>query len=420
MKPKQLMRIVSAALCLAMLISALCIPVYAQTSDSAGSCAFTQEDMLKTDGRKIVNQRGEEILLKGVNLGSWLIHEAWMTPIEGTEDNISTFEVLTERFGVDGAYELINTYEDNWITEYDLDRIKEMGFNCVRVPFWFRNFYYDDKGTKIYDENGDWDFSRLDWVVEECGKRGIYVILDLHGAPGYQSNKDHCGKVNSCGLFKLTEEAEAYRKLTIELWTAIAQRFNGNPTVAMYDLLNEPMCDVKSYLIKNNISTIALYDRLYDAVREVDSEHIMTMEGIWRLYNLPAPWLIGWKNVVYQLHLYDKTDLSFRFNIATSKLYPYNVPIYIGEFKPLEKATWECVLGLFNDSNYSWTIWSYKGCGHGAWSSDWFIYGSKNGFERANVNTDSFDEIKRKWGECIRTENGYTDTGFYDTISPFI
>lgn len=46
------------------------------------------------------------------------------------------------------AYELINIYEDNWITEYDLDRIVELGFNCVRVPFWFRNFYYDDKGTK--------------------------------------------------------------------------------------------------------------------------------------------------------------------------------------------------------------------------------------------------------------------------------
>lgn len=99
-------------------------------------------------GQKIYNKRGEEVILRGVNLGTWLIHESWMTPIENSDDNISTLNTLTERFGVEKAYELINIYEDNWITEYDLDRIVELGFNCVRVPFWFRNFYYDDKGTK--------------------------------------------------------------------------------------------------------------------------------------------------------------------------------------------------------------------------------------------------------------------------------
>ena len=51
---------------------------------------------------------------------------------------------------------MCHKYEDNFITEYDLDNIKSLGFNCVRVPFWFRNFYYDDGGRKILDENGEW------------------------------------------------------------------------------------------------------------------------------------------------------------------------------------------------------------------------------------------------------------------------
>lgn len=290
----------------------------------------------------------------------------------------------------------------------------------MRVPFWFRNFYYDDKGTKILDENGEWDFSRLDWVVSECSKRGLYVILDLHGAPGYQNNKDHCGKIGDSGLFKLTKQAEEWRKLTIELWVAIAERFSGNPAVAMYDLLNEPNCDVNSYLQKNNLVTISVYNRLYKAIREVDKDHIMTMEGIWRLYNLPAPWFIGWTNVVYQLHFYDTSNFMYSLLVFFAKLYPYNVPLYVGEFKPMGSATWDHVLTLFNSSNFSWTIWSYKGCGHGADTSDWYIIGSKPGFERADIKNDDFDTIARKWGAAVRSEGNYVDTGLYDIVKDYI
>ena len=50
--------------------------------------AITDEDMLHTKGKKIYNKRGEEVILRGVNLGTWLIHESWMTPIENSDDNI--------------------------------------------------------------------------------------------------------------------------------------------------------------------------------------------------------------------------------------------------------------------------------------------------------------------------------------------
>lgn len=422
MKKHTFSRVLSMVLCLVLALSAICLPAYAEKGGEATERrgAITDEDMLHTKGKKIYNKRGEEVILRGVNLGTWLIHESWMTPIENSDDNISTLNTLTERFGGEKAYELINIYEDNWITEYDLDRIVELGFNCVRVPFWFRNFYYDDKGTKILDKNGEWDFSRLDWVVSECSKRGLYVILDLHGAPGYQNNKDHCGKIGDSGLFKLTKQAEEWRKLTIELWVAIAERFSGNPAVAMYDLLNEPNCDVSSYLQKNNLVTISVYNRLYKAIREVDKDHIMTMEGIWRLYNLPAPWFIGWTNVVYQLHFYDTSNFMYSLLVFFAKLYPYNVPLYVGEFKPMGSATWDHVLTLFNSSNFSWTIWSYKGCGHGADTSDWYIIGSKPGFERADIKNDDFDTIARKWGAAVRSEGNYVDTGLYDIVKDYI
>ena len=375
---------------------------------------FTEKDFLTTKGTKIVNAEGKQVTLKGVNLGSWLIIEDWLSPYEEATDNLNIFDTLTERFGEEKAYELMNIYQDNWITEYDLDEIKSMGFNCVRVPFWFRNFYYDDNGRKILDENGNWDFSRLDWVVSECKKRELYVILDMHGAVGYQSDALHNGKKGGCGLFDKTEQGERYRELTDELWTAIAERFKGEPTVAMYDLLNEPMCDVNCTEVKRRVNNEWIYTRLYDTVRAADPDHIITMECIWTAAALPHSFFKGWTNVVYQLHFYNNNNAIFNFFVLMSRLYQFNVPLIMGEFYPLGTTTWNNCFKTMNTLGVSWMLWTYKAAGHGMWESDWALRGSKDGFERARLQTDSFEEIARKWGECMRTENGYQDTGHYD------
>ena len=407
---KNIRKIIGILLCVVTVFTSINFIVYADTE----SIGFTEEDFLKTDGQSIVNRRGEKIRLKGVNLGAWLIWEDWLCPYEEASDHAEVFDILTERFGVEGAYSLMNTYMDNWITEYDLDQIKNMGFNCVRVPFWFRNFYYDDNGTKILDENGEWDFSRLDWVVNECSERELYVILDMHGAVGYQSDAPHNGKADSCGLYDKTEQGERYRELTDELWTAIATRFKGNPAVAMYDLLNEPMCDVDAGEITRRINNEYIYSRLYDTVRAADPDHIITLECIWTAIALPQAFLKGWDNVVYQVHFYNNSNFIFNFFALMTKLVYFDVPMFMGEFFPHQQTTWENCFTFMDKIDYSWCLWTYKATGHMMWESDWCLRGSKDGFHRAKVKTDSFEEIQRKWGECIRTENGFQDSGHYD------
>ena len=385
------------------------------------SAAFTDEDFLTTKGMKVFNQKGEEVKLRGVNLGSWLIWEDWLTPYDGVEansegvtDHMQVVEKLTERFGEEKAYELMNTYMDNWITEKDLDEIKALGFNSVRVPFWYRNFYYDDNGRKILDKDGNWDFSRLDWVVEECSKRGIYVVLDMHGAVGYQSDAPHNGKLDSCHLYDKTEQGERYRELTAELWKAIAERFKGNPAVAMYDLLNEPGCEVEKPGITRRINNETVYSLLYDAVREVDPDHIITLECIWTAAALPHAWVKGWKNVVYQVHFYQNSDFIFTAFCVLTRIYHFGTPLMMGEFYPLKRTTWKNCFKTLNKLDFGWFLWTYKAAGHGMWSSDWCLRGMKDGFERANVSEDSYEEIARKWGSVLRTENSFQDTGHYD------
>ncbi len=387
---------------------------FAGAGAAAANAPLTDEDFLTVSGRDLINRRGEKVTLRGVNLGGWLIWEDWLCPYEEATDNYDVLSTLENRFGREKAYELMHIYEDNFITEADLDRIAGMGFNCVRVPFWFRNFYYDDNGTKILNAAGEWDFSRLDWVVEQCGKRGLYVILDLHGAVGYQSDSPHSGKGLSCGLYDDTPQGERWRELTDELWTAIASRFAGNPAVAMYDLLNEPMCDVDATEIDRRVKNEGIYARLYETVRAADPDHVITLECIWTAAALPHKWVHGWTNVVYQVHFYQNSNFIFNLFVLLTRFYYFDVPLMMGEFYPHKSTTWENCFSFMERCHYNWLLWTYKATGHGMWSSDWCLYGSKDGFWRAKIQTGTYEEIAAVFGERQRTENGFQDTGHYD------
>ena len=378
------------------------------------SRALTQDDFLTAEGKYLFNRKGERVILKGVNLGAWLVFEDWLCPYEEVSDNYEVISTLEERFGRDGAYELLNTYYDNTISEYDFVNIASMGFNCVRIPFWFRNFYYDDCGTKILDEKGEWDFSRLDFAVNQCSERGLYVILDMHGAVGYQSDAPHSGKGKSCGLFEDSEKGENYRRLTDELWTAIATRYRDNPAVAMYDLLNEPMCDVECGEVTRRINNEKIYTRLYDTVRKADPDHIVTLECIWTMFALPHKIFKGWNNVVYQVHFYQNSDFIFNLFVFLTRIYYSDVPMLMGEFYPHKTTTWKNCFTTMEKYDFNWLLWTYKATGHLMWSSDWCLFGSKDGFERAKIKTDSFEEIKRKWGSGQQTQTGFQPTGHYE------
>ena len=151
--------------------------------------AFT---MLHTSGTTIVNANGTVVQLKGLNLGGWLVMEPWMCPADsgGLPDTYSIISELDSRpgFGVATEQSLIRTYQTNWITVTDLDNLTNGGFNCVRVPVWWGNFYSITNTT-----SSGWRsdaFTVLDWLVTNCASRGIYVVIDMHGVVGGQSTSD--------------------------------------------------------------------------------------------------------------------------------------------------------------------------------------------------------------------------------------
>ena len=173
----------------AMMISGLFIP---SNADAAASDTLKQSDFLKANGKEVRADygEGEIVQLKGTNAGGYLVQEPWMSTLQvtgGVVAEMDMYEKLTERFGEEKMRNIVETYQEGYWTKEDFVHCKEMGMNCIRLPFWFMNLV-DFEGNMLPNA-----FDRMDWFVEEAGKLGMYVILDMHGAPGSQNASDHSG-----------------------------------------------------------------------------------------------------------------------------------------------------------------------------------------------------------------------------------
>ncbi len=378
-----------------------------------------EDPFLKADGKLLrdTHGTGEVVQLKGTNAGGYLLQEFWMTQTKETtnvKDEESVYAVLTERFGKDKMLELVNLYQDNYWTEADFDYCKEIGMNCIRLPFWYRN---------LVDENGEFYadcFERMDWFVAEAAERNMYVILDCHGAPGSQNGRDHSGKAGGddeigASEFFFGDNVEKNQELYYKIWEAVAEHYKDNPWVAGYDLLNEPYCSYRynSGMTDKELRDIlwAVYDVAYDKVRAIDPDHIIIMEAVWDPVDLPNPDTYGWENVMYEYHnyLYDDYDnakgqqiTNMEKKLNAIKAANYNVPSYMGEFAYFNNLeAWDEGMRLINDSGLNWTTWTYKVISD---YGNWGIRNQKN--LDVNLETYEFDAIKDAWSKVGEsTEN---------------
>ncbi len=343
----------------------------------------------------VVDANGEKVILNGVNLGNWLLWETWMGFVpEYTHDwaHYDTLEVLTERFGAEKTAEIEKTFMDNFITEEDIAQIEKLGFNCVRVPFWYRNFMNEDGTWITENHNENPGFQRIDWLIETCEKYGIYIILDMHGAPGGQSKNHSTGKAGRNELY----ENEDKMNSCVELWTTIAERYKDNEIIAVYDLLNEPQNNggyIGDYSWEAGSKEAATqtnkaYDILYKAIREIGDNHIISFEGIWSTEVLPNPKECGYENVMYQLHIYDtSTDMVlYRVNELRTVRREWGVAVYNGEYNNGENEYFAQMLYEFFEINR--TKWNYKTYNAG---SQWGIFNQK--VKRIDIKTASYEEI---------------------------
>jgi len=95
---------------------------------------------LHANGTAIVDDKGQPVLLRGCNLGNWLLNELWMMEMwrpDDPKDQWQMEELLQQRFGVEEKERLLELYRENWIKRRDFDIIKSWRFNVVRLPFYY-------------------------------------------------------------------------------------------------------------------------------------------------------------------------------------------------------------------------------------------------------------------------------------------
>ena len=366
--------------------------------------AGAQLSMLHASGRNIVNASGTTVPLRGVNLGGLFVMEQWMAPLDSgfsPNDTYGVMKTLDSRFGVATEQSLINTYQDSWIQDSDFDNIKNAGFNVVRVPVWWGQFYsLTDQTPTGWRSDA---FRKLDMIVNSAGARGIYVVIDMHGVVGSQSNSDDTGQQNVNQYWS----NGTYQGQTAYMWWQIANHYKGNTTVAGYDLLNEPVG------APNDAAAVSANASLYTSVRSADPDHMIFIEGTFDQWNwsmLPSPSSQGWTNVVYSMHAYPGTQTAAGVQAEADKQVSdfnnhnnYNVPDFIGEFTAWDTgaSSWQYMVNDFNNDGISWAIWTYKARAGGAWG----YYHLTANPPIPNVYTDSASTIQSDWQQWTTSQS---------------
>ncbi len=357
---------------------------------------MSHEDFLHTVGKSIVDENGNSVFLRGVNLSGWLLPDSSLSPIDCDDKAWSypeTLAILTDRFGEYGASQLIKNYSDNWITENDLDFLKKLGVNCLRIPFGYTTVFPDMKCKK------NSDFARLDGIVEQCAKRGIYVILDLWQMPVTKNGE--CGRDV---LFDGSKSGKRARKNTARLWRAVAKHFSDNPAVAAYALMSKTSFGFAEDK-KSASAFIDTCNRFYRAIRAADKKHIVEFDGMCNLVSAPSPEKCKWKNVVYHLDAEKLSSLEFSAKVRdficdTACNLPFTVDVSLGG------TLLDSAVSLCNRSEIVWFAGAYKSADRDGIDDPFLFSGSPLA---ADLRSDSYDEIMKKWGKSVQTKASFKE-----------
>lgn len=459
---------------------------------------------LKVQGRRIVDTEGRDVALRGVNFGSWLQVETWLTglgllfegqilsqmPAKAAEfgvaevieavrrrnrlewvgtakshlymvgewkrwsyedapdkrdaldrfwawfesnpwifEELSLWQHLQRRFGGEKAEALRAAYQDAYITETDVERAAGLGLNLIRVPIFYLNLQTDYRDRpNAWRESG---LRRLDNLVRWARRHKMYVLLDLHGAPGGQSAEWHTGQNNLDAQGYLWRDERCLER-TKGLWRALALYFKDDPHVFGYDLLNEPKAPDKENYAR-------VHDALYRAIREVDEGRgvVMSEDGYLSLsFTVSSPKELGWTNAMFSIHLYpDHTDPDSYLRGIESGLRSYfsvadrfDGPLFLGEFSSGEGETdgdgattyplarqveaMDRAFARLNERGVHWAPWSWK---YVRPRETWGMISPKPGFgDRIDVGGLDFDALLTAFRNLQSTNFAFTEG--YDTV----
>ena len=312
------------------------------------------QGFLKTSGTKIVNGNGVEVLLRGIGLGGWLVPEGYMLKTSSFANSPTEIKnKIIDLVGQTNADLFYQLYRQNYVKRKDIDAIAQWGFNSIRLPMHYE--LLTPKGqVGTYLESG---FAIIDSLLSWCEANKLYLILDLHCAPGGQNSANISDYSGSPSLW----ESTIYQQQTIALWTEIARRYANKTWIGGYDLLNETVWNFGSG--SNNKPLWDLFKAITTGIRSVDQNHIIIIEGNnWGndFTGIPS----AWDNIIaLSFHKYwnstDQASINWILNLRSSM----QVPIWCGESGENSNQWFADCISLFESNNIGWAWWPHKKIG---------------------------------------------------------
>ena len=315
------------------------------------------QGFLKSDGKLIVDENGNEFILRGMGLGGWMLMEGYMMQSSDVADTQHEFkERLVELMGEEKTDEFFDAWLANHCTKADIDSLAAWGFNSVRLPMHYNLYTLPIEeepvpGEQTWLEKG---FAMTDSLLSWCASNNMYLILDLHAAPGGQGyNAAICDyDPDKPSLW----ESEDNRIKTVALWEKLAERYSDEPWMGGYDLINEVNWD-----LPGGVMLRELYEDITDAIRAVDTNHIIFIEGNWfanDFTGLTPPWD---DNMAYSFHKYwNYNDNPGSIQWVLDMREQHNVPLWMGESGENSNVWFTDAIHLFEDNNIGWSWWPMK------------------------------------------------------------
>lgn len=322
-----------------------------------------QAGFISIKGPDLIKPNGEKLFIRGTNLGNWLNPEGYMFKFEKTSSVRFINEAFCQLAGPDFTAEFWKSFKDNYITKEDIRFIKQTGCNTIRVPFHYKLFTNEDYMGLTANQDG---FDRIDTLVSWCSKEGLYIILDMHDAPGGQTGDNIDDSYGYPWLF----ESEVSQKLYCDVWRKIADHYKNEPVILGYELFNEPLAPHFENMDELNLKLEPVYKMGVASIREVDKNHIVLLGG--------AQWNENFKpfkdakfddKIMYTCHRYGgeptaeaiKEYIQFRDSV--------NLPMYMGEIGQNTNEWIAAFRQTMEDNNIGWTFWPYKKMGESCFSS---------------------------------------------------
>ncbi|KAL4884221.1 glycoside hydrolase superfamily, partial [Aspergillus karnatakaensis] len=280
--------------------------------------------------------------IRGVNLGTHFIFEPWISnqvwSSLGCAGQNSEFDCVMA-LGQDAADSAFAGHWGSWITQDDITQMREYGLNTIRIPvgYWIKeDLVYSD--SEYFPRGG---LKYLEDVVGWASDAGMYIIMDLHGAPGAQEpEQPFTGQyAPTPGFYQDYQYERALQFL--EWMTETIHQNDKFRNVGMLELVNEPLQDA------NQVASMrsSYYPEAFRRIRAKETSlgvtsnnylHIQMMNQKWGSGE-PTEFLTDTYFAAYDDHRYLKwadvaVDKETYISTSCNDDRGGNTPVIVGEW----------------------------------------------------------------------------------------